>query len=194
VKRVASRAHVLVAAIGMSSALLASCGGKGKTQQTSDGGPEVVHAQTSVGADEPLGALSSDELTQLCTDVTPALVTTACTVLGITAAKYMAFDTTLTDADLKAACRSATSDCVSHGGAGQPDCVGADSPPSSSCIATVGDYVACVNATGDAFPTCSQVTRAFLGSEMPVAEPAACQALDQECPDLNGMPTAAYAP
>jgi hypothetical protein len=182
-----------VAGALMAGALFIGCGGGKAKQQPPDAGGFSGHVQTGLAGDEPLSALSSDELMQLCEDVTPGFIATRCNALGILTAKYTAIDTTVTDADLAAACRSTVSDCESRGGAGQPDCAAMDTPPSAaSCIAIVSDYVACVNASVDAFPTCSQVTRAFLGSDTTVAEPAACQTLDRECPDLTVSPATGY--
>src|SRR5262249_2704762 len=144
-----SRAVGLVTAIAATGALVAGCGG-GKPSDHPDGGSGSAHVQTSGDTDEPLGTLSPSELPQVCVDGTPAFGATRCTALGVVAATYAGCDAPLTDAELKDACLSAADDCASHAGAAGPDCAGADSPLSPSCIATVGDYVACVNATVDA--------------------------------------------
>jgi hypothetical protein len=182
-----------ISVVALTGGLLAGCGGGKASPQPPDGSAGNGHVDTSVGTDQPLAALSPTDFMQLCTDVTPGFVSITCNGLGIAAARATAFDTTVTDADLKAACRSAAEDCQSRGGAGQPDCASMDTPPSgATCTATVGDYVACVNASVDALPTCSDVTRAFLADDSTVPEPSACVALDRACPALAATPAAGF--
>jgi hypothetical protein len=174
---------LLIAALG--------CGGGGTS-----GGPETF--TTSVPADQPLGGLSDDELTQLCADghqfASDADVQKDnCRLAGyLSAAFSVAFQPDATDSDLRKLCSDSYDQCIASGSQTQP----CNRPP-ANCTATVGEYVTCINDQAEAqhafvatIPACKTLTRASLTADGGTATagpayPASCQAAMAKCSGLS---------
>jgi hypothetical protein len=137
-----------------------------------------------VSPDKQLGALTPGEAAHVCEEASPSLRAVSCNLAGFISASYSAaYDTSLTDAQLQAACSAAASACQSQ--LAQPDCSGISRPP-GSCMATVGEYFACLDDTVALVPDCSATTRAMLTGTGPnLTKPATCQTLALKCPGLD---------
>lgn len=152
------------------------------------GGNGDVH--TSVDSNKPLGSLSSSEIQQLCEDLQATATDPLCDLTGIEVAALLAsYNTTATDADLRAACADAAASCKQQGATG--NCT-SGSGVSSSCTATVGEYLSCVNDTLNLIPACNTITRNSLDALMNAAQPASCTRAQEKCPDLAGSSATAF--
>jgi hypothetical protein len=167
----------VVATVAISGWL--GCGSPQGDANNQGGGGDTV-----VSPGKPLGELTPSEAAQVCEDASPALRAVSCNLAGFISASYSAaYDTTLTDDQLKAACSTTASACQSQ--LAQPDCSAISRPP-GSCMATVGEYFACLEDTVALVPDCSATTRAMLTGTGPnLAKPASCETLAAKCPGID---------
>jgi hypothetical protein len=157
---------------------------------------------TSVPASTPLGSLTPDQLTQICSDVKKYVDST----LGAAATNYecqtfavIAAVTATSDAAAEAACKASLSTCTPV----QNGTATCDASP-STCTATVGEATTCFNdlntslqAAAAALPSCNGLTVAKANAALtalssdggsPLSDPPSCTKLDAECPGSNMVP------
>jgi hypothetical protein len=192
------------------TAMAWGCGGGGGVHGGgTDGGDAAI---TGVNANKKLVTLSSSEKTQFCADLAnysnSVLIPAECRVAGLVSSLEAASnDSTLTDADLRSACSSASVQCgLARDGSSAPGpggdaasvpdgsapdagtvCDGLSIPP--SCTATVRDITSCLSseeAYYDGFPSCDAVSRVVLdtlaadGGFSGASSPA-CSAMLAQC-------------
>ncbi len=140
--------------------------------------------QTTVSGDKPLSDLTSAEIARICKDASPSLVAVSCNLAGFISASYSAaYDVTLTDAQLAAACTEAATACKTQ--LATPDCSSV-TQARASCTATVSEYFTCLEDTVAQIPDCSQTTRTLLtGSGPDSTSPASCETLATKCPGIG---------
>jgi hypothetical protein len=155
------------------------CSSPDKLEGDGDGGD-----QTTVSGDKTLSDLTSAEIAQVCKEASPSLVAVSCNLAGFISASYSAaYDLTLTDAQLSAACADAATACRTQ--LATPDC-SAVSQARANCSATVDEYFACVGDTFARSPDCSQTTRKLLsGSGPDLTSPPSCETLAMKCPGID---------
>jgi hypothetical protein len=178
-------------------AMMASCG-PGSGNGRADGGGDSGGV-TSVSASQPLNALTSAQIMQLCADVAAyvAQIPAAdkCKIGGVSGA-IIARDngTATTDAQLQSACMSAVNLCP-----GNPQDGGTcDIGDTSTCAATatVSEYTTCLSdlVTGteqvaSTLPTRSTLTASSVSAAdsalAAAADPASCVKLMTDCPNLK---------
>ena len=107
---------------------------------------------TMVDRSKPLSDLTPAELTKICQDLAPNLTSVSCDLAGFISAGYAAaYDQSLTDEQIQAACTQTSNTCQSQ----QPpaDCSGASTAP-ADCTATVDEYFTCIDDTLAQIPAC----------------------------------------
>ena len=179
--------------------LVVGCGSSGSSP---NGGGAFT---TSVSGSKPLGALTTAEKTQLCKDASAFLqssnvVLAECKLAGVFEAEFSAaFDSTLTDTELRAACTDGVNQCVASekdgGTSTTMTTCNTDQAVPASCTATVADYTACIStlpqSLGAAAPECNTITRASLGPDAGIGDSTggslnspACVTLSTKCPGI----------
>ena len=124
------------------------CSSGGDTVNNGAGGGGGSDAM--VDRSKPLSDLTPAELNKICRDLAPNLTSVSCDLAGFIAAGYAAaYDQSLTDEQIQAACAQTSNTCQSQ----QPpaDCSGASTAP-TDCTATVDEYFTCIDDTLRADP------------------------------------------
>jgi hypothetical protein len=167
---------VLAGGIGCSSTGDAVNNGAG-----GGGGQAIV-----VDKSKPLSDLTPAELTQICRDLAPNLTSVSCDLAGFIAAGYAAaYNQSLTDEQIQAACTMTSNTCQSQ----QPpaDCAEAGPAP-TDCTATVAEYFTCIDDTLAQIPACGTLTRKLLsGTSTSLFNPTSCTTLEAKCPGLDSI-------
>jgi hypothetical protein len=183
----AKRAREAIKRVLWAAAFVAAgCGGGGR-------GATFV---TTVPGGTPLGALTGDQVAQLCSDQDRFLTQAsyATDVCRFTAGFAVSLEAELypdeTDDDLRAACTAAYEACLNPEGAAGGDVTCGARP--AACTATVAELGACLNdqvaevhALAQSVPSCDELTRAGLtndgGTGAVQTTPASCLAVASKC-------------
>ena len=143
------------------------------------GGPDTI-----VDRSKQLRELTPAELTKICQELAPNLTSVSCDLAGFISAGYAAaYDQSLTDQQIQAACTQTSNTCQSQ----QPpvDCSEAGPAP-TDCTATVDEYFTCIDDTLAQIPACGALTRKMLnGASTSLFDPASCTTLEAKCPGLD---------
>jgi hypothetical protein len=164
---------VLASEVGCSS------GGGTVDNGAGGGAPDPI-----IDRSKRLSDLTPAEVNKICRDLAPALASVSCDLAGFVAASYAAaYDQSLTDQQLQAACMQTSGTCQSQ--QPPPDCASAEAAP-TDCSATVDEYFACIDDTLAEIPACSALTRQLLSGSAPSLEdPKSCGTLATKCPGLD---------
>jgi hypothetical protein len=175
-------------ALGVVGVVLVLAGGIGCSSggNTVDNGAGGGGQDTVVDRSKPLSELTPAELTKICQDLAPNLASVSCDLAGFIAAGYAAaYDQSLTDEQIQAACTQTSHTCQNQ----QPplDCSQAGPAP-TNCTATVAEYFTCIDDTVAQIPACGSLTRkALSGSTTALFDPASCTTLEMKCPGLDSI-------
>jgi hypothetical protein len=189
-------------------ALCVACGGgsdggtagsAGNTGSAGSNNTSNATFSSSLPATEQLGSISDQDSATLCKELsafeagaTDAKLTEfSCLLAGILGAEFVGGST---DAALQTACKTIYDECL----ATPADTTTTCTKPDATCMATLGDLEACVNATGpyidqvnSQIPTCDKLTQATLStttSAVSEVAPAACTAFKAKCPGSTLVP------
>jgi hypothetical protein len=177
----------------LACSLTAACGGSDNNGGGGGGGA----VDSGVPGDKQGQDLTQAEVTRICEAVgayadSKLTDAAACRVVGVLGALFaLGFNSSATEADLKAACDEAVTACLEEP-AQEDSC--ADEPVPTSCTSTVQEIETCAKDSIDQgaeflgqFPNCAEVTKAYLESleNLPEPEtPASCATVEQNCPSV----------
>jgi hypothetical protein len=176
----------------------------GGASSTTGGAPASMGPfTTSVPASTPLGSLTPDQLTQVCSDVKKYVDGTLASVLTTYECQSFALiaaATAASDAAAVTACKASVASCDVGSGTTTDTCTA--SP--ATCTATVGEATTCLNdlgkavqATASSLPSCDGITVAKATAAVTalasdggggLTDPPSCTKLDRECPGSTMIP------